>query len=113
MKRVIYAGSEFLTGDDIAIALLSCCRVLAEAGESEMVTIPARERAGSTTTVTVLIGPASQIVVMDAPWSGGELADPATVDRLREIERRLHLSESRVRDGALPHEGLRTGRRRR
>ena len=65
MKRVIYAGSEFVTGDDIAGALLGCGQALAEAGEAEAVTVPIRELDGSVGEVTVLIGPASQMVARD------------------------------------------------
>lgn len=90
MKTVNYAGSEFLTGDEIASALLRCGQVLAEAGEAETVSIPAREQDGSVTTLMVLLGPASQIVVKGAPQGDGEMIDEAAVERLRAIERRLH-----------------------
>ncbi|MFE5407790.1 hypothetical protein [Microbacterium sp. NPDC056569] len=89
MKRVIYAGSEFVTGDDIAAALLDCGRALAEAGEAEAVTVPTRELDGSVGEVTVLIGPASQMVARDAPSDDGELVDEFAIARLNMIQRRL------------------------
>ncbi|KJL43196.1 hypothetical protein [Microbacterium trichothecenolyticum] len=88
MKRVTYAGSEFVTGNDIAAALLGCGQALAEAGEAEAVTVPTREPDGSVGEVTVLIGPASQMVAHDAD-SDDELVDEAAVARLKSIQRRL------------------------
>lgn len=83
-----YAGSEFVTGDDIASALLSCGRALAEAGEAEAVTVPSWEE-GTVTGVMILIGPASQIVVQDAHVDADELIDDSAIARLHAIERRL------------------------
>ncbi|MDR7191061.1 hypothetical protein J2Y46_003919 [Microbacterium sp. BE35] len=88
MKRVTYAGSEFVTGNDIAAALLGCGQALAEAGEAEAVTVPTREPDGSVGEVTVLIGPASQMVARDAD-SDDELVDESAVARLKSIQRRL------------------------
>ncbi|WP_374975072.1 hypothetical protein ACEYYH_14615 [Microbacterium trichothecenolyticum] len=90
MKRVSYAGSEFVTGDDIAAALLGCGQALAEAGEAEAVTVPTRERDGSVGEVTVLIGPASQMVARDAHDDNEELVDEAAIERMKSIQRRLH-----------------------
>ena len=90
MKRVIYAGSEFLTGDDITSALLTCSQALAEAGEAETVSVPVVEADGSISAVTVLIGPASQIVAKDAHMEGRELEDATAVARLNAITRRHH-----------------------
>jgi hypothetical protein len=85
---VTYAGSEFVTGNDIAAALLGCGQALAEAGEAEAVTVPTREPDGSVGEVTVLIGPPSQMVAHDAD-SDDELVDEAAVARLKSIQRRL------------------------
>lgn len=90
MKRVIYAGSEFVTGDEIAATLLRCGQALAEAGEAEAVTLPTREPDGSVGEVTVLIGPASQMVARDVHDDSGELVDEAAVERMTSIQRRLH-----------------------
>lgn len=90
MKRVIYAGSEFLTGDDITSALLNCSQALAEAGEAETVSVPVVEPDGAIGTVTVLIGPASQIVAKDVHIEADELEDGPAVARLNAITRRHH-----------------------
>ncbi|WP_109210214.1 MULTISPECIES: hypothetical protein [Microbacterium] len=89
MKRVIYAGSDFLTGDDIAEALLYCSQALAEVGVAETVSVPTREEDGSIGNVMVLIGPASQIVARDVHEDGEELVDATAVARLNAIQRRL------------------------
>jgi hypothetical protein len=89
VKRVTYAGSEFVTGDDIASALLSCGRALAEAGEAEAVSIPTWEQDGTITGVLVLIGPASQMIVQEAHVDADELIDVTAIARLQAIERRL------------------------
>ena len=90
MKRVMYAGSEFVTGDDIAAALLACGQALAEVGEAEAVTVPTRERDGSVVEVTVLIGPASQMVMRHEATTEDELVDEAAIARLQAIRRRIH-----------------------
>ena len=89
MKRVIYAGSEFVTGDDIASALLHCSQALAEASVAETVSVPTREDDGSIGRIMVLIGPASQIIARDAKVEGEELVDATAIARLNAIERRL------------------------
>jgi hypothetical protein len=85
---VTYAGSDFLTGDDIATALLECSEALAEAGEAETVSVPTREADGSVGLVMVLIGPASQIVARQVKVDAEELVNPEAVERLRAIQRR-------------------------
>lgn len=89
MKRVIYAGSDFVTGDDIASALLQASQALAEGGVAETVSVPTREQDGSIGRVMVLIGPASQIVARDVQVEGEELVDATAVARLTAIQRRL------------------------
>jgi len=78
-----------VTGDDIADALLSCGRALAEVGEAEAVTVPTLEQDGSIGSVTVLIGPSSQIISRDAHTGGEELIDLAAIAGLTAVERRL------------------------
>lgn len=89
MKRVIYAGSEFLTGDAIAAALLRYSAALAEVGEAETVTVPAVEADGSIVDVELLVGPASQIVAKRAGTGATELVDPDVLAELEERTRRL------------------------
>ncbi|GAA5207516.1 hypothetical protein [Microbacterium kyungheense] len=90
MKKVIYAGSEFVTGDDIAAALLATCQALADVGEAETVSIPTLNDDGSVGGVLLLIGPASQMLAHHVTTDADEVIDDATVTRLNGIQRRLH-----------------------
>lgn len=89
MKRIIYAGSEFLTGDEIAVALLRYSAALAEVGEAETVTIPALEEDGSIGSIDLLVGPASQIVARPAGTGATELIDVGVLAELEARTRRL------------------------
>lgn len=89
MKRIIYAGSEFLTGDDIAVALMRYSAALAEVGEAETVTIPAVEPDGSIGAVDLLVGPASQIIARPAGRGATELIDVGVLAELEARTRRL------------------------
>ncbi|MEX0161291.1 MULTISPECIES: hypothetical protein [unclassified Microbacterium] len=87
MQTIIYGGDAYLTGDDIANALLSYGRALGEEERAELVEIPVQEPDGSVVTAKFLIGPASQIVAKQVPGSGPELEAPELVDRLRTLTR--------------------------
>jgi hypothetical protein len=85
----MYAGGEYLTGDEIAVALLEYGESLAEAGVAGMVEIPIIADEGQRVQATFLIGPASQIVATDAEAAGDELVDDVVVEQLRLLTRRL------------------------
>ncbi len=89
MKLVIYAGERYLTGDDIARALVDYGAALAENGTAESVTVPIREPDGSDGAAVFLVGPASQIVVKTVTHGQDELVDPDTVEEIRARIRRL------------------------
>jgi hypothetical protein len=90
MKALVYAGGEYLTGDEIAAALLDYSSALADAGSAGSVDIPIVGSDGARHTATFLVGPASQIVATDADSSTDELVDEEVVARLREMTRRLY-----------------------
>lgn len=87
MQSILYSGDEFLTGDDIADALLAYGRALGDEDRAEIVEIPVRERDGTVVRAKFLIGPASQIVAKGISDSGPELEDRELVDRLRALTR--------------------------
>lgn len=91
---IMYAGSEYLTGDEIANALLHYCRALGDEVRAEIVQIPVREPDDTVVTATFLIGPASQIVTKAVHGRGPELEDPQLVARLRELTRGTESPES-------------------
>ncbi|NJI60362.1 MULTISPECIES: hypothetical protein [Microbacterium] len=87
MRSILYGGDEFLTGDDIADALLEYGRALGEEERAEIVEIPVREQDGTVVSAKFLIGPASQIVAKAISGSGPELEDPELVRRLQALTR--------------------------
>lgn len=83
----MYGGEEFLTGDDIADALLAYGRALGDEERAEIVEIPIREEDGSVVPAKFLIGPASQLISKVATGRGAELEDEELVRRLQELTR--------------------------
>jgi hypothetical protein len=89
VKLVIYAGGEYLTGDEIAAALVQYSEALGSSGTAESVSVPIREADGSEGSALFLLGPASQIVVKSVMSGQEELIDHETVELLHERTRRL------------------------
>jgi hypothetical protein len=87
MRSILYGGEEFLTGDDIADALLAYSRALGDEERAEIVEIPVREQDGTIVSAKFLIGPASQIVAKAVSGSGPEVEDPELVGRLQALTR--------------------------
>lgn len=75
MDRIHYAGVSFLTGTDIARALLDYAQALAQVGGSATVDIPTVNDDGSRGRSEFLVGPSSQLVSREEPWSADELED--------------------------------------
>ncbi|HEY4226145.1 MAG TPA: hypothetical protein VGM70_10055 [Pseudolysinimonas sp.] len=70
MKQILYGGGSFLTCDHIASELLEYGVELAEQGLASSVDIPVLLPDGTPGTATVLLGPASQFVVMPDDHDG-------------------------------------------
>jgi hypothetical protein len=87
MQVIMYAGGEFLTGDEIADALLEYSCALGEEDRAQLVQIPIREPDGTQTTARFLVGPASQIVAKAVSGDAEELVDEEVVARLRTLSR--------------------------
>lgn len=90
MKVLAYAGGEFLTGTQIAHALLDYSQALADVGTAASIEIPIVGDDGRPAHATFLVGPASQIVAIDVLDSVEELEDDAVVERLKSLTRALH-----------------------
>lgn len=101
MKAIFYAGDRFITGDDIATALLAVGKALASAHRAENVEIPVTYEDGSVRPVMMLLGPASQLVAESFETDRDELHDDVAITRLRQLERQL-LSKAVVPDGDAP-----------
>lgn len=87
MQKILYGGEEFLTGDEIADALLAYGRALGDDERAEIVEIPVREDDGTIVEAKFLIGPASQIVSKAVKHHGEELEDHQLVTRLKDLTR--------------------------
>lgn len=83
MRRIVYAGTSFLTGNDLAESLLDYARALAAQGSSDTVFLPARTASGQVELVEIVIGPASQLVSEPADLEGPEIVDANAVAELR------------------------------
>lgn len=89
MKKIIYAGSELVTGDAVAVAVMQYSKALAEEDTAETIEIPVLKGDRSPGTALILVGPASQIVAVDCEEELEELEAPDTVARLEEKARLL------------------------
>jgi len=66
MKRILYATAEFTTDDAVADALLEYASVLAIVNSADVVHFPGIDSAGTVRHMQIVIGPASQLLAMDA-----------------------------------------------
>jgi hypothetical protein len=89
---IVYAGNEFLTGDDLALSLVDFGQALARVGSSESIEVPVRDPDGQTRPAVFLLGPASQIVAKVVDSGNDELVDEAVVEQLKARTRRLRPS---------------------
>lgn len=62
MREVVYAGGSFVTGDDIADALLEYAAELANAARAATVHVPALGTLGQDVDIAVVVGPSSQLL---------------------------------------------------
>ncbi len=92
MKRVLYAGGSFLTGDGIADALLDYAAELANAGKAAKVEVPALDLEQRPERVLLLIGPSSQLLA--EPVSVGQEIDDETFTT--ELRRKTRVLQSKL-----------------
>jgi hypothetical protein len=84
MQRIYFCtGTSFLTGDDIALALLEYAWALSQHSRHDLVQVPTRSSDGSSGRSTLLIGPESQISAEDVRSSLSEVRDEELVLSLR------------------------------
>jgi hypothetical protein len=84
VHTIHYADGRYLTGDEVAVAVVDYAEALAREGTAAAtVVIPVRADDGSVQRVELLIGPASQIVIEAGDPSDDELLDPELVERIR------------------------------
>ncbi|MCU1438456.1 MAG: hypothetical protein JWP66_1543 [Naasia sp.] len=90
MKRISYADEHLLTSAAVADALLQYAKGLAQAGSSDVVSIPTLH-GGAPRQAELIIGPASQITALDTTDPERELPGEAeAVDELRRRAFAMH-----------------------
>ncbi|MDR6612837.1 hypothetical protein [Leifsonia sp. 1010] len=89
MRKIVYAGSTFYTGDALAEALMDYARALARHDIADTIFVPGRTMQGDTDKVELLIGPASQIVSEPVELMGVEIEDDELVAQLRSLTAQL------------------------
>lgn len=97
MKRILYAGGSFLTGDDIADAVLDYAAELANAGKAARLDVPALDLEQRPERVSLVVGPASQLLA-EPVAVGQEMQDDAFT-RLLQRKTRVLQSKSGTVDG--------------
>ena len=91
MRQIHYAGEDLLTGTDIAEALLAYAQALATHDASDTVQIPVAGPDGTILSSSFLIGPASQLIAVDAPdYTGEEIEDRTVVAHLFGLAEKLN-----------------------
>lgn len=91
MHRIYYAGDRFLTGSEIARALVDYAAALAQHGRAATIEIPVHhEDDVGRGVVNFLVGPASQIVTEEIEAVGyDEIEDDQVVAHLRTLTAEL------------------------
>ena len=90
MERIYYAGDRFLTGSEVARALVEYAAALARQGSAAAIEIPVRHSDGTLGVVNFLVGPASQLVTESLDGEAGEeIVDEQLVARLRSLTAEL------------------------
>ncbi|WP_431279374.1 hypothetical protein [Leifsonia poae] len=84
MRKLIYAGTTFYTGDRLAAALLEYASALAQNGTAQTVVIPAVSDSGEHGDFELVIGPASQLVSEPAHIDWPEIVDDALAEHLEQ-----------------------------
>ena len=82
VKRLLYAGGSFLTGDRIADAVLDYAAELANAGKAARLEVPALDLEQQHERISLIVGPASQIIA-EPVTVGQEMDDEAFTAQLR------------------------------
>jgi hypothetical protein len=98
MELIHYADGSVLTGTAIARALIDYAQVLAANATAATVDIPTREPDGSIGRAQFLLGPASQIVSVNAVTNGAEVEDEELVRFLVAATEKQHGGEVRASD---------------
>lgn len=95
---MIYAGDTFITGDDIADAVLVYARALAASGTAATIDIPIYHPEKGLSEVSLLIGPASQIAAEPVDIATAEIRDEALVTQIHDDARATEAPRAMIDD---------------
>jgi hypothetical protein len=102
MKQVTYAGTTFITGSDIADALIVLATALGRHGGAAAVRIPARYEHDEVRSLDIVMGASSAFVAMELRPTADELFDPDCVRALGEQSRAVSAPRSITAVEVLP-----------
>lgn len=102
MKRVTYGGGSFLTGDQIADAVLDYAAQIARARSADHLVVPALGADGEPASVDVVLGPASQLL---AEREGVAAPDVENAAFVADLERRGRMAHGGRADQIDPRGG--------
>lgn len=100
MQRITYASGSILTGDRIADAIGRYAQALALNEKSDMVSFPVVLDSGETAVAKILIGPASQILMIPEPSRYDDVDDDAVVAEIERLTGSLHMSRPEAEERA-------------
>jgi hypothetical protein len=101
MKRIYYSSGSILTGDRMADVVVTYAAALATRELSDTVDIPIFLEGGATARAQLLIGPASQLVVVPEPGETDMPEEDATIDELSKRARSLSSPHPQASDEPL------------
>jgi hypothetical protein len=101
MKRVYYSSGSVLTGDRMADAIVRYAGALAAREDSDLIDIPISLGDGRVARAQLLIGPASQLVVVPEPGIANDPEDEATIEELARKVRGLSSPHPQASDERL------------
>lgn len=102
MHRLHYTGESFFVADEVSSALMDYASALADAGASDVISIPIVDEAGLQTQAELLLGPASQIYSSTVDHMREEGDDLVLVADLRSRAARVRENGSTHGDGDKP-----------
>jgi hypothetical protein len=83
MKTIHFGKSTILTSDDVADAVIEYAAALCNGNCADVVRVPSVAQDGTASITAMLLGPASQIVIVDADVDELEKEHPVFVARLQ------------------------------
>jgi hypothetical protein len=106
MHKLFYAGGYMLMSDTSCAAVMEYAKALADAGKSDLVTVPSLSDEGIRGETQLLIGPTSQLFATPALDRGVDLEDAESVAAMRASTARLQPNRAGADQGEAVSNGL-------